>query len=95
MPVVPRDLQAADHLHEELVRDGYFVIQRHHSSKPFSLPMDDRFHILMTLDGRTTVTAGESQDEMAPGSTLLVPATAGQVTVQPEGEATVLDVFLP
>lgn len=95
MPIVPQILLDGKHLHEELVRDQYFVIQRHRASQPFEIAADDQFHILIVLDGTVDVTSKEEARTLSHGSTMLIPAVTGDVTVIPDGDATVLDVFLP
>lgn len=95
MPVVPIVLSDGEHLHEELVRDQYFVIQRHRTDQPFEIVTDNQFHILIVLDGAVEVRTDEGSRHLPHGSTMLIPAATGGVNVTPGGEATALDVFLP
>ena len=95
MPVAPLVFTDGDHLHEELVRDQYFVIQRHRTSQPFGITTDNQFHILIVLDGTAGVETSEVLRSLPHGSTMLIPAASEGVTVAPDGQATVLDVFLP
>ncbi|MFK7821064.1 MAG: type I phosphomannose isomerase catalytic subunit [Planctomycetaceae bacterium] len=95
-PVTPRVLHADDqHTHEELVREDYFVIQRHVGSGPFEICGDNAFRILMLLQGNATVKSGDGHSPLTCGSTLLVPAEVPTVTVIPDGPITLLEVFLP
>lgn len=95
LPATPQILADGDHRHEELVRDRYFVIHRHRASQSIPLPTSDQFHIVMVLEGRLTVAAGDEQQSLSRGSTLLIPAACGEVTITPDDTAVFLDVFLP
>ncbi len=95
MPVTPLVLSDGDHLHEELVRDQYFVIHRHHTDQPFRITTDNIFHILVVLDGVANAESPECSQVLSRGSTILIPAANEGVEVTPDGPATVLDVFLP
>jgi mannose-6-phosphate isomerase len=93
-PVVPRRLPA-DHFQEELVRGEHFVMHRHRGDRSFTLPDDQACHVLTVLGGRAVLTAGEHQVDLPLGQTVLLPAERDAVTICPDGEATLLDAFLP
>lgn len=95
MPVIPKILSDGEHLHEELVRDQYFVIQRHRTSQPFEITTANQFHILIVLEGTVDVVTREETRILSHGSTILIPAATGRVNVSSNAETTVLDVFLP
>ncbi len=95
MPVTPLVLLDGSHRHEELVRDQYFVIQRHRTNQPFKIITNCQFHILMVLDGTARVDSLDGSRSLPHGSTMLIPAANEGVTVTPDGRATILDVFLP
>ena len=94
-PVTPRILSDVEHVHEELVRDRYFVIQRHITRMPFQIAVNNQFHIVMALDGRVSVEWSDGIHTLARGSTVLIPASVESVTLNPNGPSTVLDIFLP
>lgn len=104
-PVVPARLSAANfakdassdstNRHEELVRCDYFVMQRHTCRTPFALAADDRFQVLMALEGAARVRCGGETAMLAKGHTLLATAQRGKVTIEPEGNVALLDAFLP
>lgn len=80
---------------EELVRNEYFVMRRHRGAVPLSIAADDRFHIVMLLEGNVEVTCGDERRRCVPGTTLLRPAVAPKIEIRPDGQATVLEAFLP
>jgi mannose-6-phosphate isomerase len=95
-PVTPQKL-AADGLTEKLVECEYFAMHRHQITQPFSLPVDDRFHVLMMLAGSADLTSAGSTYPMPLGQTVLIPAACADVKITPRGESPciVLDAFLP
>ena len=95
MPVTPAVLSDGDHRHEELVRSEYFVIQRHQTSNAFDVNVDNKFHIVMVLDGAAELQTAHYSRAMTRGSTALVPASVNSFRIAPTDAATVLDVFLP
>ncbi len=95
MPVTPTVLSSGEHVHEELVRDKYFVIHRHITGRQFEVTANNQFHILMTLDGQISMESSDGIHSLPPGSTILIPADVETVTVTPSDRSTVLDIFLP
>jgi mannose-6-phosphate isomerase len=95
MPVTPWVLSDGDHLHEELVRDQHFVIQRHRTGQPFRIKTNNQFHILIVLDGLANMESSEGSQVLSRGATMLIPAVSKGVKVTPDGPVIVLDVFLP
>ncbi|HIE97872.1 MAG TPA: class I mannose-6-phosphate isomerase [Planctomycetes bacterium] len=94
-PVVPVELASGDHQCEELVRCDYFVIRRHHSVKTIDLELDDRFRIVMVLDGRTELTTESGPLTLARGETLLLPASLQQAKFTPSAQVTFLEILTP
>jgi mannose-6-phosphate isomerase len=93
-PVRPKVLAyGAGHRIEELVRCPYFVLRRHTLREPAHLELDERCHILMGLAGAVRLVCAGGNASLARGRTLLVPASAGDVSLEPEGEATFLEIF--
>lgn len=93
-PVVPQRIADAPTPVEELVRCDHFVIRRHRSAEPFSTGGDERFRVLMMLSGKAEVRCAEESRPMTLGTTLLIPAAAGNVELIPDGESVVLESFL-
>lgn len=93
---VPRNLTCKPQLCAELLLEtAWFVMHRHTASQPFCLDRDDRFHVLMVLDGQAKLRSGLDELPLRLGQTLLVPATAEASTIVPDGSVTLLEVFLP
>ena len=94
-PVVPHIVSTSGSDVEELVRSDYFVLRRHRTGKQFSIVHDNRFHILMTLQGNAEMICDNQRKNVRMGSTVLMPADASDVRVVPEGEIILLETFLP
>ncbi|MDG1893361.1 MAG: class I mannose-6-phosphate isomerase [Fuerstiella sp.] len=94
-PIVPAEQVTADYRLEELVRCDYFVIHRHHSVTAFELKLDDRFRIVMVLDGHTEVRTKFGTLALAKGETLLLPASLGQADFIPSSSMTLLEIQAP
>lgn len=84
-----------DHVHEELVRTDYFVIERHTTTSKFTVQTIDRFRILMVLQGDATAKWSDSARSLPLGSTLLIPATTPEVVIEAHEECVVLEVSVP
>lgn len=96
--MTPAAVPASGELHEELVACPYFTIRRHTTSRPRTIPPDDRCHILMGLSGNSDlVTHADSQSllvqSLNPGETIVIPASALPVTLHPRTSSVVLEVF--
>ncbi len=98
-PVAPTVLES-DHTLEELVRSPHFVLRRHRSCEPFTMAQDDEFQVLMSLSGNghllwNSEAGGHETIDLPRGQTVLLPAERPEVTVQPDGEITLLEASLP
>lgn len=94
-PVAPRVISDDPNLVEELVHCPHFVLRRHTGGGEFLIEPDDRFHILMMLDGRAELTWEGGARRLALGQTVLVPATAKDVRIVPAEEIVVLETVRP
>jgi mannose-6-phosphate isomerase len=98
-PVSPQPITKSDgHRLEELVRGEYFVIHRHTLQDRATAPVlpDDRFHVLMVVEGEMTVHCAGETTTLECGRTVLVPAECdGDVQFEARGGAVVIDSFLP
>jgi len=90
-PIDPAALVLEDgDVREPLARCRYFELERWTIESPAEIGRDDRFTILMVLDGEATV-KGEGGDVPArKGETVLLPASAGPAMIVPAGRAVVL-----
>ena len=95
-PVTPRPLPGPAERSERLVDGAYFVIDRHRAATTFPLLSDDRFRVVMTLEGSATLASGPDPIALRPGKTVLVPAACEPLTVEPGPDGvTLLDSYLP
>jgi mannose-6-phosphate isomerase len=92
-PVQPKATGAAGI--ERQVTSDKFILDRRAFAAEQTLAHDDRFHILAVVDGAIYVRAHEFEHTLNRGNTLLVPASAQDVRITPQGHATVLDMYLP
>jgi mannose-6-phosphate isomerase len=72
-----------------------FVLERWHTSEPFTLGGDDRCHILAIVGGAVQIEGDASGQPVPYGATAILPASCGPVKITPLGEATILDATLP
>ena len=91
-PVIMSD---SSHSFEELIRCDYFVIRRHQSTDSFRLADDDRFRILMTLDGEGSIETTAGTATFSKCSTLLVPACAHNIRIVPGRRLNLLEIYQP
>ncbi|MEY3174065.1 MAG: putative mannose-6-phosphate isomerase GmuF [Planctomycetota bacterium] len=94
-PVIPHSRCDDDHAFEELVSCSCFQIHRHQSDRPFSIPRDSRFHILISLAGHARLETATGNASLSFGRTMLLPACSGGARIIPETDITLLDVTCP
>jgi mannose-6-phosphate isomerase len=92
-PITP--ISTGEHDIERLVQCDKFVLDRFRISEPHTLPEDSRFHILAVVDGAVSVTAKNENSKFQRGGTVLLPATTRDVKIAPQGQAVLLDMYLP
>lgn len=94
-PVQPVELSDGQHHFEELVRSDYFVIRRHQAVDQFTLTLDDRFRILIVLEGAAQINTSNGQVTLTKGRTALIPAAVGSAQIEPGKSVTLLEVLHP
>lgn len=94
-PVAPVSRAADGHDFEELVRCDHFEICRHTGDQQFKLEADNRFRIVLCLEGELTVQTDHGRVHLHAGQTSLIPAVSSEIRVQPARTATLLDVVYP
>ncbi len=97
-PVFPvQSIQLCDQSHpfEELLRCDFFVIRRHRFVDPIRITTDDRFRILMSIQGNATVKTTTGTAPLRLGSTILLPACSKSTIITPESPAVMLEVLCP
>jgi mannose-6-phosphate isomerase len=80
---------------ERLVACPQFVLDRWSLSGAHRAGGDDRFHILVVLEGAIDVSGDPLAEPLSAGGVMLLPAQTGVVDVQSRETAVVLDAYLP
>jgi mannose-6-phosphate isomerase len=80
---------------ERLVACDKFVLVRWQLEAAERLPPDERFHILSVVEGQTVLMDEGGEHSLKRGASILAPASARDVRLEPRGRAVVLDMYLP
>jgi mannose-6-phosphate isomerase len=95
-PVAPQTPQPTGSTgRERLVACDKFVLDRVSVREPMTLGGDDRFHVLVVVEGQAAIAGDPLRAPLARGDTALAPAAIGDIQVAPRGTATMLDIYLP
>ncbi len=94
-PTNPVRLSSSAGSVEQLLQTPQFEIRRHCGPGCSVFDDDDRFHVLMVIEGSPSVTAGLESLELSAGRTVLLPARRTSTTLRLPPGAVVLDSFLP
>lgn len=94
-PERPVRLPGASGNTEQLLQTPHFEIRRHRGPGRCLHDDDDRFHIVMVLDGAPSLTFGDATLELSPGRTVLLPARRAPMTLYLPSGSVVLDSYLP
>ena len=78
-----------------LARCDKFVVDRRQSALPLTIGGDSRCHLLVPESGSVSLAGDPTHAPLEPGQTALIPAAAGTCRVTPDGQATLLDIYLP
>ena len=95
-PVEPQIPNPTDRPGAECLIDGEkFRLDRLLASEPLVIGGDERCHILVNLRDPVYV-AGDAVDRpLSRGEVMLLPASLGEVAINPAGDAILLDAYLP
>jgi mannose-6-phosphate isomerase len=80
---------------ERLVACDKFMLDRWQLDANEQLPRDERFHILAVVEGQTVLMDEGEEHSLNRGASILAPASARDVRLEPRGRAVVLDMYLP
>ena len=80
---------------ERLVDCDKFVLDRCSLSGSQSIGGDQRFHLLVGIEGSVTVAGDPTDQPLTAGTTCLLPAAAGGVDLSTASTAVILDIALP
>lgn len=94
-PTNPVRLHTAAGSVEQLLQTAYFEIRRHCGPGSSVFEEDDRFHVLMVIEGSPSVAVGAETLKLSAGRTVLLPARRTSTTLHLPAGAVVLDSFLP
>jgi mannose-6-phosphate isomerase len=72
-----------------------FVVDRWRISSPKSVGGDNRCHLIVPLEGALCVERDASATPLTPGQTVLLPAAAGTLRIEPREPCVLLDIYLP
>jgi mannose-6-phosphate isomerase len=81
---------------EQLAQTEFFFVQRLNLTSMSHVGREDRFTILMVIDGEVEIRTVHDSSQLLHGETMLLPAAAGAVEVVPiHGPATLLTCIVP
>jgi mannose-6-phosphate isomerase class I len=82
-------------MREKLSRSAYFALERLTLHQPTTVGQQDRFTILMGLEGSSDVRRGAESVRLEFGQTLLLPAALGRCEIVPRHDARILTCVVP
>jgi mannose-6-phosphate isomerase len=95
-PVQPQVPVATERPHvEELVSCEKFVLDRWNFDSNVALDDDNRFHLLVVLEGEVRVGSNPQAVTLSRGQTVLVPAACRDRWIHPVTKSLLLDIYLP
>ncbi len=80
---------------ERLVTCEKFVLERLRINEPVQLATDDKMHLIALLEGSFSFSGDGGAGEIPAGQVSLLPARPGSYQAIPNGEAVLLDIWLP
>jgi mannose-6-phosphate isomerase len=80
---------------ERLVSCDKFVLDRLKVSERAHVGGDERCHVLAVIEGSVRLSGDPGNRPLGKGGVILLPAAAGSVELEPDGESIVLDAYLP
>jgi len=93
-PLSPMPPQATEQPHiSRLVQCDQFVWDRWQLESPQTAGGDHRCHIMAVIEGQILISGDEFP--LRKGETVLLPAELPPVQITPQGQATILDAYLP
>jgi len=94
-PLRPARESIAGGTRESLAQSPYFALERLRLNGPTKVGQDDRFTILLALEGESEIRHGGTVSQLGFGRTRLLPACLGPVEIAPHGESVVLTCVVP
>lgn len=95
-PVKPVSPQPTDKPHVEVLVDcEKFALKRWKFTEPQSIGGDERFHIITVLSGSLHLENDPVEAPLGLAQTALLPASCGELKLEPSGSVTLLEAHLP
>ena len=94
-PVDPAVEQTAPARREQLFDDPHFQLWRQHGETPFPVGAEGCARVLVCIDGRGQVDCDGAGFALERGGVMLLPASIGACTFQPDGSAALLEIGVP
>jgi mannose-6-phosphate isomerase len=92
-PCQPRETEQPET--SRLVECGQFVLDRRQFDSPLAIGGDERFHLIIVLEGSLRVEGAASDEPISRGGAVLLPASLGKTRLAPLGRVALLDAYLP
>jgi mannose-6-phosphate isomerase len=92
---IPKILETAPVLREELFSCEFFITYRFTGTSPFTVGAEGALRSIVVLDGAGHLSRGKDLFPFRRGEVWLLPAEVGVVGVAPEGSVTLLEIELP
>ena len=86
---------ATDPVRQHLVGCRYFTLNYQRQATPFPCGGSGSVQVLLVLHGQGTLEAGDGQQELRAGDTLVLPAAAPAALCRPQGPLGILFASLP
>lgn len=91
-PQIPKETD--DGLRTNLVTCDKFVLDRIDTQHDFNIGGDDRFHVLVNIQGDASI-GNPTNMHLSFGTTVLLPASCGRTWIQPKERIVMLDAYVP
>ncbi len=95
-PIDPQKPRATERRYvSRLAECDKFVLDRWEFDAPQPVGGDERFHMVSVLHGAIEVAGDPTHRPLNAGQTILLPAEIGRCQLVPDGQTTLLDIYLP
>ncbi len=94
-PVEKQQPEAVTEGRSRLVECDKFVLDRIRSDRAIEVGGDDRFHIVVVVEGAAGFSDPSGEQSLISGQSFLLPAAADRLSITAEGDVELLDMYLP
>ncbi|MAT15864.1 MAG: mannose-6-phosphate isomerase [Planctomyces sp.] len=93
--IEPQVVKTGPHTESVLIDCPHYTIRRHTSSVSMAFEQDDRFRVLVILEGTGELQCLDFREKVERGQTWLIPACCREIHLTPQSDKlTLLDVFI-